>query len=69
MHTQVDKTISLSGWVLCGAFSLMPACWLGCSCIPLCVDEMQYIKHSCPYCEQVFWDNQPPTMKYACCWK
>lgn len=37
-------------WVMAGGLCLV-GCWLGCCLIPLCVDSLKDVTHTCPNCQ------------------
>lgn len=48
--TSTYKVTSVVQWAAAGGL-LVVGCWLGCCLIPLCIDSLQDVKHSCPNCK------------------
>jgi len=48
VHSEVDSSLSLAGWVAAGVL-----CFFGfwcCACIPCCMDSCKDFSHDCPQC-------------------
>eukprot|EP00088_Acartia_fossae_P033439 TRINITY_DN34225_c0_g1_i1.p1 TRINITY_DN34225_c0_g1~~TRINITY_DN34225_c0_g1_i1.p1 ORF type:complete len:152 (-),score=17.00 TRINITY_DN34225_c0_g1_i1:28-483(-) len=50
--TRVEDDVGVVGWITAGFLCLM-GFWLGCACIPLCMDSFKDFTHFCPSCNVV----------------
>eukprot|EP01084_Bolivina_argentea_P311611 539422_1 len=49
VQTKVELQNGLATWAVAGGLCLM-GCWLGCCCIPFCVEDLKDAYHSCSQC-------------------
>lgn len=47
--TQTTKRPGLMTWISAGALVCV-GCWMGCCCIPFCIDDLKDTLHTCPEC-------------------
>merc|ERR1712211_12726 len=50
--TSVHTETGVIAWITAGVCCAL-GCWLGCCCIPLCMDSMKDATHQCPNCNAV----------------
>merc|ERR1711962_1009618 len=47
--TRIERETGILGYALAGGLCLI-GCWLGCCLIPLAVDSLKDVSHTCPNC-------------------